>query len=237
KSDDPHAFLAIFDVVFLIDDSGSMGWAGRWAEAGKALETIAPICTKYDADGIDIHFLNKRDEDRFKNVESAQTVHEILTTVRPEGLTPTASRINDILKPYVRKFEEAVKKSRVKVDDTGIKPLILIVLTDGQPAERPDLGKTIKNLAGRLDEADAPSHQVGITFFQVGDDIDATAALKKLDDEIEGVRDMVDTATFDTYAEKAGEKGVKTLALSADGILKVFLSSYLIVVEALILSW
>ena len=30
----------------------------RWDEAGRALATIADVASKYDMDGIDIHFLN-----------------------------------------------------------------------------------------------------------------------------------------------------------------------------------
>lgn len=56
QADDPYAFLATFDTVFLIDDSGSM--AGRsWRETRDALETIIPVCVQYDTDGIDINFL------------------------------------------------------------------------------------------------------------------------------------------------------------------------------------
>ncbi|KAI4240065.1 MAG: hypothetical protein L6R42_011591, partial [Xanthoria sp. 1 TBL-2021] len=57
--DSEFAFLSTFDTKFLIDDSGSM--AGRsWREVADALATIAPICTSFDSDGIDIYFLNER---------------------------------------------------------------------------------------------------------------------------------------------------------------------------------
>ncbi|EUC46560.1 hypothetical protein COCMIDRAFT_92480, partial [Bipolaris oryzae ATCC 44560] len=57
---DPYAFLKPFDTIFLIDDSGSM--AGRsWQETRKALESVTPICTHYDGDGIDLYFLNHTD--------------------------------------------------------------------------------------------------------------------------------------------------------------------------------
>src|SRR5438477_78012 len=56
--------------------------AGRsWHETAKALETITPICTAHDADGIDIYFLNHPDNSTYKNVRSASTVTEILQTV------------------------------------------------------------------------------------------------------------------------------------------------------------
>jgi adenosylhomocysteinase len=95
-ADDQYAFLRSFDTVFLIDDSGSM--AGRsWRETGKALETITPICTQRDADGIDIYFLNHPDSSIYKNVTLASTVIEIFQTVRPNKSTPTGQRLDKIL--------------------------------------------------------------------------------------------------------------------------------------------
>src|ERR1700760_359372 len=64
--DDRYSFLRSFDTVFLIDDSGSM--VGRsWRETKDALAAIAPICTSYDADGIDMYFLNTKDNPFFRN--------------------------------------------------------------------------------------------------------------------------------------------------------------------------
>jgi hypothetical protein len=48
-----------------------------WRETGKALETITPICTQRDADGIDIYFLNHSDSSVYKTVKSASTIIEI----------------------------------------------------------------------------------------------------------------------------------------------------------------
>jgi hypothetical protein len=88
--DDPLGFLRTFDTVFLIDDSTSM--EGRsWRETAKALEEFAPICTQYDADGIDIYFLNQPDSSRYKNVTSASTIIEIFNTVHPSGGTQLVS--------------------------------------------------------------------------------------------------------------------------------------------------
>jgi hypothetical protein len=81
-ADSPYAFLTQFDTIFLIDDSGSM--AGRsWRETSAALRTIAPICTAYDSDGIDIYFLNHRDPSTYtgsyNNISTAMGVEQELT--------------------------------------------------------------------------------------------------------------------------------------------------------------
>lgn len=199
-ADDQFAFLKSFDTIFLIDDSGSM--AGRsWRETGKALETITPICTQRDADGIDIYFLNKRDSPMFQNVTSAGTVIEIFQTVRPSGATPTGQRLQKILKPYLQRYER---------DPENTKPINVIVITDGEPSD--DVEAPIIACAKKLDKLDAPAWQVGIQFFQVGKEPGAREALKQLDDGLreasgdDELRDIVDTVPFtgDDDAELTG---------------------------------
>ncbi|KAF2749552.1 hypothetical protein M011DRAFT_475631 [Sporormia fimetaria CBS 119925] len=209
-ADDPYAFLKSFDTIFLIDDSGSM--AGRsWRETGKALETITPICTSRDADGIDIHFLNHPDSSLYKNVTSAGTVVEIFQTVRPSGGTPTGQRLNQILRPYLKRYEKNPETT---------KPINIIVITDGEPSD--DVESPIIAAAKKLDKMEAPAWQVGIQFFQVGNEPDARRHLKQLDDDLAEVagdselRDIVDTVPFSGNADEE---------LSATGIMKVVLGS------------
>jgi uncharacterized protein YegL len=198
-ADDQYAFLKSFDTIFLIDDSGSM--AGRsWRETGKALETITPICTQRDADGIDIYFLNKRDSPMFQNVTSAGTVIEF-QTVRPSGATPTGQRLQKILKPYLQRYEQNPETT---------KPINIIVITDGEPSD--DVEAPIIACAKKLDKLEAPAWQVGIQFFQVGKERGARQALKQLDDGLreasgdDELRDIVDTVPFtgDDDAELTG---------------------------------
>jgi uncharacterized protein YegL len=208
--DDKYSFLRQFDTVFLIDDSGSM--AGRsWRETKEALAAITPICTAHDSDGIDIHFLNTPGSPIFQNVKVPSTVHEIFTTVRPRGGTPTGTRLRKILKPYIERCE---------ADPDATKPLNIIVITDGEPSD--DVEGTIIWAAKRLDKMDAPAWQVGIQFFQVGNEPGAREHLKSLDDDlgelagIDDLRDMVDTVPW--TAENGG-------TLNADGILKCVLGA------------
>jgi uncharacterized protein YegL len=207
---DQYAFLKSFDTVFLIDDSGSM--AGRsWKETSKALETITPICTQRDADGIDVYFLNHPDSSLYKNISTAGTVVEIFQTVRPGGATPTGQRLNKILKPYLQRYQES--------PDTT-KPINIIVITDGEPSD--DVESPIIQAAKKLDNLDAPAWQIGIQFFQVGKEPSAREHLEQLDDGLkelagdEELRDIVDTVPFtdDNDAE-----------LTATGILKCVLGS------------
>lgn len=186
--------------------------AGRsWRETAAALETITPICVAHDADGIDIHFLNTKDSPHFSNVTSAATVREIFTSVRPYGGTPTGQRLNQLLKPYLRRYGAAPETT---------KPLNIIVITDGEPSD--DVESPIIAAAKKLDKLDAPAWQVGIQFFQVGREPGAREQLKALDDDLADIagddelRDMVDTVPF---------KGEGDSELTAEGIMKVVLGA------------
>ncbi|KAA8623775.1 TerY toxicity protection protein contains von Willebrand factor domain protein [Pyrenophora tritici-repentis] len=209
SDNDLYAFLKTFDTVFLIDDSGSM--AGRsWRETQEALETITPICTSHDEDGIDIYFLNHPDSSLYKSITQASTIIEIFQTVRPRGATPTGQRLNKILTPYLQRYE--------KNDKT--KPMNTIVITDGEPSD--DVESAIIQAARKLDKLDAPTWQVGIQFFQVGREPGAREHLKQLDDGLaelakdDDLRDIVDTVPF---------TGTGDEKLTATGIMKVVLGS------------
>lgn len=208
-ADDAYAFLDQFDTKFLIDDSGSMA-GSRWRQTADALMTVAPVCTAHDADGIDIYFLNQKTPASYENVASASAVQEIFHTVKPGGPTLMAMRLNTILKKYLEKYTGAPETT---------KPVNIICITDGESHD--PVEEVITRFAKKLDELDAPAWQVGIQFFQVGNDPKATDYLKMLDDDLvsqSGVdmRDMVDTVPF-TNAEGA--------RLTGDGILKVVLGA------------
>ena len=73
----------------------------------------------------------------------------------------------------------------------------MLVICSGKPSD--NLEEEIVHAARELDKLDAPSGQVGLQFFQIGNDPRATDALKSLDDDLtkkHGIRDMVDTVTW-----------------------------------------
>ena len=101
-----------------------------------------------------------------------------------------------------------------------VKPLNVIVITDGEPTDPDRLEKSIIRCARELDAMGANDRQVGVQFFQVGSDDAATESLEELDNalvEEHGVRDMVDTISWKKMNEGNG--------LTADGILKVVLGA------------
>lgn len=183
----------------------------RWRETALALETITPICTAHDADGIDIFFLNHADYPSHHNVLNSASVSEIFQSVRPRGGTPTGQRLSSILKPYLKKLERNPETT---------KPVNLICITDGEPSD--DVESVLISAAKKLDKLDAPAWQVGVQFFQVGRDEEAKKHLRQLDDELAEIsgdgdlRDIVDTVPF---------QGAEGTFLTGDGILKVVLGA------------
>ncbi|KAL6789550.1 hypothetical protein GGI42DRAFT_365776 [Trichoderma sp. SZMC 28013] len=228
NGEDQFAFLSYFDTVFVIDDSGSM--AGKsWEEVAGVLRAITPICTAHDKDGIDLYFLNHQSKAKntpegkapygYYNIETPEEITGIFDAVEPYGSTRTGSRLRSILRPYVGGLPPPEDKSR-NIDD--VKPINIIVITDGEPSDDPD--PVITKYARDLDKLDAAVHQVGIQFFQVGNMPRAAQALNHLDDLFgpkSDVRDMVDTVSWD--ANPGNHSCTKTL--SEDTVLKVVLGS------------
>ncbi|KAM0516643.1 hypothetical protein ACHAPE_005276 [Trichoderma viride] len=237
NSEDKYAFLASFDTIFLIDDSASMR-GENWREVADVLLGITEICTARDEDGIDLYFLNHRSDKShtvagkamggYYGIDTPEKVHMAFKKASPRGGTPTGQRLEDILDPYIARLvtrkrlaEKAEKAKKVeKVEKVEkVKPINIIVITDGSPSDDPE--RVILQYARKLDMLNAPSHQVGIQFFQIGNEMSASKALKDLDDELvkQQVRDMVDTVTWD------GESSDRSKKLTAEGILKVVLGA------------
>ncbi|ENH98643.1 hypothetical protein COCC4DRAFT_45896, partial [Bipolaris maydis ATCC 48331] len=85
-----------------------------------------------------------------------------------------------------------------------------------------DVESPIIQTAKKLDKLNAPAWQVGIQFFQVGQESSARKHLKQLDDglaelaEDDNLRDIVDTVPF---------SGAEGEPLTAAGILKVVMGA------------
>lgn len=213
--------------------------AGRsWREVQSALSSITPICTQHDADGVDIYFLNHQSTSPalpaqgkavggYIGVTGAAAIDHIFTTVRPGGMTPTGTRLNHILKAYLRHYEDGIRRAGGDPDATDVKPINVIMITDGVPSDDPE--SVLLSVAQKLDKLEAPPHQIGVQFFQVGNEPGAAEALRVLDDELSGlgggVRDMVDTVTFTAKAASGVLGGGTVPVLSAEGILKTVLGA------------
>jgi hypothetical protein len=105
-------YLKAYDVSFLIDDSGSMADENRWVEARNALDGLANVVidSGFDADGIDLSFLNSNDKFSFTEVKSVTDkgkVAAVMTRVSPNGNTPTGTRVSALLNAHVDRLDAA----------------------------------------------------------------------------------------------------------------------------------
>ena len=180
-------FLSKFDTVFFIDDSGSMGsWVDseddsytRWDQTRDIFMRLVPIALQYDKDGIDIRFLNATDLSQ-RNITSAARVQYLFSEVEPDGDTPIGFELEGFLKDYLRKLERSYRDG----DEEEVKPLNLIILTDGEPDDMELLDRAIVGAARKIQELGARDRQIGIQFVQIGEEDEATRFLKRLDDDL-----------------------------------------------------
>ena len=202
-AEDRFSILESYDTVFLIDDSPSMR-GEKWELVQKILDCSTVVATRYDTDGIDIHFLNntKVDQDNVRTPEIAVQIHH---DVELRGSTPLLDKLSRHLKGYMKKY----KDSGWSLD---FKRYNLIVLTDGEPNEEYEddidisdhedakknkpafrlIRKKIVQIARKLDdkEVDAELGQVGIQFCQIGNNEDATVFFQFLDDRLKGKHNL-----------------------------------------------
>jgi len=206
--EDPLAMLSRYDTVILVDDSGSMEMF--WDETRDALIGVVEKAVQYDSDGIDLFFFN--DPQTALNCNSPDQVRKIFRNVLPRRSTPTAASIKRILDPYLAHLHQS------KNGGPMVKPMNLIVLTDGAPDRGQDPEQVIVEIGRYLDANRFPLNQLGISFVQIGNDADATRHLIALDDDLKAkykIRDFVDCTPY--------QASNHTNVITADFILKALI--------------
>lgn len=196
--EDKFSVLSGFDTVFLVDDSPSMN-GQRWELVNKILDYSTAVATSYDPDGIDVHFFNNTTANQ-DNIRDRAVAVEIHRNIFLKGNTPIRDQLSRHLNSYLRKYR------RRPEDHLNYKGYNLIVLTDGEPnPEREDdddisdhedaritkpafrmIRKLVVDVAHALDEEGAEKSQIGIQFCQIGNDAEAHAFFKYLDDRLKG---------------------------------------------------
>ena len=193
--------LRDFDTVFVIDDSASMlrpvtegrNVMTRWESVIRSIEYFGGLAAQLDDDGIDLHFINNRRKDR-ENIQSGKTLLDIV-----EGIQswPDSNYLDDILQlildEYVQKYRYYRKGSDSDHETRSLKPLNVIVISDGKSKDHEKVEATLVRTARALRGLNAPPTQVGVQFVQVGDDEVAAQWFRTLDDKLRpmyGVRDV-----------------------------------------------
>ena len=159
--------LALYDIVILADDSGSMMMNdGRIEELNVVVEKIARVATKFDGDGITVCFLNDK---KVHNNQNESSVNDLIKKTRYSGRTPIGSVLrNRIIDPMV-----------VKAGQQLPKPVLVIVLTDGEPDSKDDVYNALKYAKDYNEKMGA--NCVEFEFAQIGNDDVAQKFLYDLD--------------------------------------------------------
>ncbi|KAJ3481466.1 hypothetical protein NLI96_g7639 [Meripilus lineatus] len=208
-----------YDTVIIVDDSQSMSWYGRWAEARAALMAFAEIAVQYDQDGIEIRFFNSPRVE--SHIISADQVARLFDSVEPSGATPLGNSLDTCIRPYIKDWKSANGRiwSRFTSSQRSPKPRNFLVITDGCPTDDPQ--DVIFRLSVKMDKLKMPQNQVGIQLVQIGDDAQATEFLQDLDNYVptspelrsgpQPDRDIVDTEPYRPGERLTEEKLVKVL--------------------------
>ncbi|KAG6855866.1 hypothetical protein H0H87_009901 [Tephrocybe sp. NHM501043] len=159
-------------IVFIIDDSGSMT-GSNWFEARDSLLEIADRALDSDIADIDLRFLNS--SLKFHGIKGRTKIIDIFEAIQPSGPTPLGSALDAVLQEYLTRLERVFNTFQYAT----VKPLGVIVLTDGVPTDQP--GEVLSKALARLRViATHPLNAVSIQIIQIGDDRDAIPVLQQL---------------------------------------------------------
>lgn len=192
--------LALYDVVIYIDDSGSMSFeenGERIKDLQLILQRVAFAATLFDDDGIDLRFMNDDSipPNMLSGIRTEQQIDQIMQNKRYKGLTPFGTELRKkVIDPILIP----------KLNGNMQKPLLIISITDGQPAgeNQNELMNTVRYAVGACRDSRYQQGAVAFQFAQVGNDQKATEFLGKLDNdpivgrEVDCTSSMFDHTTY-----------------------------------------
>lgn len=176
--------LTEYDFVVVIDTSGSMGEVNkpgssvtRWEAVQESALTLVRDVEKLDSDGLGLVLFGGTNIQTFDGVTS-DAVRKAFNGSSPRGGTPLAQALTAAL---------ALAGKSDKKD-------FIVVFTDGVPDDKAAAAKVIIDASNAQSTDDA----LTILFIQVGDNAEAAAYLKSLDDDLKGAKfDIVDCKTME----------------------------------------
>lgn len=161
------------------DDSGSMRFeenGERIKELQSILQRVTYAATLFDNDGISVRFMNSTPPAHLINgIRDDRQVETLMQSLQYKGLTPMGTELrNKVINPLV------VGKARL---GELRKPVLVVVLTDGQPSGEPDsaIFDTIRYTNAQLQQSRYGAGAVAFQIAQVGNDQEARAFLAKID--------------------------------------------------------
>ncbi|KAJ8292056.1 hypothetical protein OF846_004837 [Rhodotorula toruloides] len=212
------ARLALFDVVLLVDDSGSMAFeenGSRIDDAKLIVSRVATAATLFDTDGISVFFLNSPVVGQA--VTNEQHAQALVSSVQFSGLTPlgtvpshslhSARRTEGVLMGSV--FPQALNQKILQplviqpaYSNILRKPVLVILITDGEPSSEPRtaLSQSILGAKQALSQTRYGPDALSVQLAQVGDDRKARELLDEVDrdSEVGGLVDVTGAFEYES---------------------------------------
>ncbi|KAJ8326755.1 hypothetical protein QVD99_005459 [Batrachochytrium dendrobatidis] len=170
--------LALYDIVFYVDDSGSM----VFEENGERIDDLkfilgkaAQVATLFDDDGVQIRFMNS--DVYGEGIRTAEHVQNLVQSIRFSGMTPLGTFFKaKVLDPIV--VGPAMSGSLSK-------PVLAVIVTDGEPTREPHdtLRTVITEAKQQLGLTPGGTGSLAIQIGQVGTDLRAQMFLAELDND------------------------------------------------------
>ncbi|KAF9088599.1 hypothetical protein BGX27_002674 [Mortierella sp. AM989] len=164
--------LALYDIILLVDNSASIfsGTDGRHEELIMVSSVISEVASLFDDDGIEIVFLHG---DASFGVKDGKEARKIIGSMDEGGDTQLGRTLRDeIHSPFRRSCLQQIEK-----------PVLIYIITDGEPCGEPrdELEKVVKEGRDYLVERGYPENFFSYQIAQVGNDTKATEFLNVLD--------------------------------------------------------
>ena len=183
--------LKLRDWYLLVDRSGSMNEPvksgsslTRWAEAQEATTALARFAEEFDDDGISVVLFSTNHSLHDNITAGGDLVKKLFTDNQPNGNTNTSGALLSVTDAYF---------TRKAANAAETKPLVIFIVTDGEPNSKEDLQNAITAIANKVDNVD----EIRINFIQVGDNAEAKKYLHHLDSELTCKFDIVNCKTED----------------------------------------
>lgn len=175
--------LSEFDLVFILDDSGSMnGRSGnmtRWQELQQTVSQVVQIGRCFDDDGMDAYFLNRPP---IRGIRQAQDLYPCFARM-PQGSTPLAQAIDFVVR------DQGMRSK---------KPLLLIIATDGVPDDQLAFRRALETAVNN------PYRVIRVQFLACSDVESEVGWLNVLDREVKNVDVTDDYASERAEVLRAG---------------------------------
>lgn len=195
--------LALYDIVMFVDDSGSMSFeenGERIDDLKLILNRTAYVASLMDDDGLEVRFMNNSIQGN--GLRTEPEVSQLISQVNFRGLTPLGTNLQaKVIEPLVIR---PARSNALK------KPVMVITITDGQPAGEPSnqVFRVIKDAKSFMIRTPYGAGAIAFQFAQVGNDLRARDFLGRLDTDPE-VGAMVDcTSNFEVEQDEMAKHGV-----------------------------